>query len=552
MGKKKKKSTTNAINTNTNSAISNNSNNKSPPQTSLSSALTKEVFILLSLSGYFNATEYSAFLDDIESQGAAGSTTSTSTTGNYHSDDEMDEIILAMDVYDQERHVFASSLYSLATSLLELIIGDDKTTSTTSIGDDEEGGVTRKDSLPRKNINNIEPILLQSFEESCYQLRNQIQMYKQSLRKQKQYVKTIQSNFLHIIHQIMNQQDYFSSSSSSSKLNIRKMQFLNQFKSKFIQLLNQFKHQLQWEKIMLIKLEDVLLSNGSFYNHWFCGSSSNNNHHHDYDDGDDDKIKMNDKNNNGDTQSSTITLCKDMLQWSKTIDKCLLLLSNRNKSKCIDDVKESLISFVLQTMNDNNNDDDERVTTTNQSQYLKSLNTTKMEEDRQVEDKNTTTTRLLKIDHGITTTANNNDNDDDGSSCEKNEQSHILKRRDILSLSTIEETMNIFFDQTIFQFISSQQHLNKYKQQQQQQQQSESDRGDGLISISNQKGPEHYQNNEMDKSPEQKWQTIQMEKGPMFVLLVGPSNSGKTHFCSMLQNELGHHHHHHLPVVKGM
>ncbi len=440
-----------------------------------SPSLTKEVFILLSLSGHLNAIEYSTFLEDIEARDP--------NINNYHDDDDMDDIILAMDTYDQDRQSFTSSLHDIAIALLELIKSSEAHPKSESLSSSSATAAASSATAATIDVTTME-----NLEESCSQFHQKIQMYKRSIRNQRKYVNKCRQNITQIINQkntiLLSSPSVIVDENTTNLSTIETLRWMNQSNNHdWKTIIDEFIHQLHWERIVITKLEETL-SNGSLYA-CFCDNNDFNvmNHYQE------------DDIHNHASKQSTISLCKDMIRWSSTVGKCSLL--NRTKWIC---VKESLLQKLSFDMEKSDNHLTVFVLKQNEERQQHRLN-----QDNYVDETQNAQMHRTCVDY-------------------ERKESNMLMMRNVLSCTTLVDAINTFFDQNILS-TRSRMPMTAQCSEKESQRIRNSDK-----QVFNDDNP----------TRREKLKKRQSEIGPMFFLLVGSSNSGKTYFCNMLQSDICH------------
>lgn len=483
MGKKKKKNqqSTPVENDDTHHDSNNNSNNKtkiicenSRDIIFPSPILTKQFFIILSLSGYLNATNYNQLLDDIDEKyqkQQQGKYKNNNNNGNadnlyYHNDDDIDDILNTMDIFENNRQSFAISLRTLALHLSSLLLV--QTQPRKDVPKEKDANST----LITYNDNEKQMNLIHSIEEATQLLWKEIKSYKDIIYKQH--------------YQLIQCQDLITSYKSSRNNTFEKIKIVNEYKSLFLSLIKEMKYQLNWEDIVLTRLEDIL-TNENIYSASFVISNNNNNG----DDSIDNEERLNP------------SLYQDFIKWSKMIQSCLLLNEKKwttvNQSLLIDIIKYYDDGVSLKNNQHEKNYDHE---------YDKSH----VENDNFM---NIYTTLNEDIDEQPNTGHYSN--------------TSLDGRQDASNANSIEDAINRFLQKDIFNKKSIQSG-------------NSDDQSLASACIKDQKR-EH----KMANPTELKKLTSRMKirkndindilgVHPLFLLLIGPSNSGKTYLCNCIQD----------------
>ena len=243
-----------------------------PPHAFISS-LSKVMFILLSIGGHFDANDYNKFLE----------TFSIEWHVDIHNDDEIDEIIDAMEYHEEGRVNLSTSMRNLSVAITEF----SKTLT--------------------KNENHIDDndrvmISFEKIESCCSKLSAAISVYKPLIEKQRQLIVRLDS--------------FMKETLSLTKLRCkdenRSLHVYHAFFRYgliFQTLSEQYLRQLHWENSVLSKTEDILRQ-GSLYSQ-FDGIVANSNN-----------INV---DGGANSVSSDVILHQNFRIWSEGIVHCSML-----------------------------------------------------------------------------------------------------------------------------------------------------------------------------------------------------------------------------------
>ncbi len=479
----------------------NNNIQKRPPivPTSLINLISKErfppsnfikhCFIILSLSGYLNATDYNNFLDEM---------TLYYNDCQYHNEEDMDDIINAMESFEDERQTFASSISHLSNKLV-LVMNVKKKKQTNYYNNRRRQRNNHDSMMEEEEEEEEEQGLLNSIENGFQSLRDNLTIYKKSLYEQRNQILKCQESILNIhisINSIHNKNDNDQEVGQRYETffdfdYFKKMKMMNEYKSKFQSLILDLKHQLNWEEIVITKIEDMLI-NESLYNCIYFDEEEEGEKEEDYQ-----YYCGNSNATKKDSFLSLDTLYQDLMHWSSTIQRCLLL----NQKKWTT-VKESFVmDVIMQTKNVDILSND------NSKNSIKDLNDKK----------------LIDIVSLIT-----GDDINDNKDCiyiPENDATDFMSsseiHQNIMNSTSIEETVKIFLEQTLLGTNSTD---------------CESSHSTSInYEITSQAEGNKERPKTIKSSLKMKRSTKDHFNHPLFVLLIGPENSGKTYFCNLIQ-----------------
>jgi hypothetical protein len=501
MSKKKKKSQSNASSsknsnnkstTTTQKLVVNNQNNSDNNIFFPSSECTQYYFLLLSLCGVFNASDYNVILDEVITNSQHNNNTINRNNieeDGYHSEDQIDHVMNAMDLFDNERQLFASSISKLASSLQSFIIFQKKKRRKGGNGDNNNDDDDDDDDDENENdfkwINEI--------EQASIDLQSQLIAYKeQCIAKQRseiikcqQYLTTAsptqyQHHYLLKVD-LLHREDYYT-----------KLGLLNEYRSMFQSLIQELKHQLQWEEIVIAKLKHLLLHENiySFYN---TDDDKEYDYFYHHNQIQEEKLQQQQQHQH----QSSINICHDLKKWSNVIQHCTLLNVHKWRQ-----VTKSLMKDIIQyskkpVLSDEINNDDKLY---HAKAKMNELDLTDFIE-------------AIKVK-----------NDEDNVDCDNDEHESYLqnKKKDILTSTCIEQAINYFLDQHILNVIvRERENCDSTKEE------------DVWIKRQMNKPNQIFARMLSSNSV---GDSYDLYKYPLFLLLVGPSNTGKTYFCNNLQN----------------
>mmetsp|Transcript_6257 Transcript_6257/g.9472 ORF Transcript_6257/g.9472 Transcript_6257/m.9472 type:complete len:1096 (-) Transcript_6257:1154-4441(-) len=487
MGKNKKKKSSNSNNNIANNSVNKNGHsgswnerllhNQAPSCPSLEAAISASTgtssqpwLILLSLGGYMNSIEYNALLEKLEEDDDLNG---SNTTMAMYSEEEIEEVLNAMDIYEIERKSFASSIVSLADAL-------QKSTSLDTTLSKEGQTFHHNDSYYDGGSNDYARIIL-NIEEASSNLYTSIESYKTtSLKKQ--------WNNVHTLMRMVMKTSMSNDSPKQNKHNITspKKPFVTKRKSTFKSLIQEYKHQLNWDGILIAKLEDVLM-NDNLYPY-------DQEHNH---------------------KQYIHALCHNLFSWSKALENCQLL----------DQTHWNEIKFLILKKEEN--------------QSVGNFDNANKTDSNTVEGRND------HVDEFINTIIRNDTNtfQDEYSPTTTADPAATTTTIDrVLSSDTIEKAVNAFLDQNIFQcetYVKTNGGNGKGGNY-------------GSESVSRKVSDEcnsgaddpTRQSNVVDLAVSNqiigysRCTRTGSDGHPLFLLLVGGSNSGKTYFCNSLQSKI--------------
>ena len=230
----------------------------------IATTFSKDVCVLLAMGGSLNATEYAEVLDHFP--GGADH--------ELHTDEEIDDVMNAMEEHGDNRKGLAKAMHSLASALES----------------------SSSDTAPSNDLL-FDSIDIEVVENSISSLRLTLSAYKEQIIKQRRDIEHLQIS--------LSQRSSIFFQSHSQGQGSHYSTFCIEIMVAFNLLAIQYRSQLDWENIMVAQIEKIL-RDGSIYRHLEARFGGNG-------DADNNIVK------------SVINLRADIIRWSFGIDECTKL-----------------------------------------------------------------------------------------------------------------------------------------------------------------------------------------------------------------------------------